>query len=136
MNVLRKVVAVTLMFIVSGILLGRECSLQQVPCYASGLPAVEYHNSCGHGVIPEKSSVSKYACFQGNNYEYGPSFNTAPFGDGLAQLIDLENEGPVTYDGHSLEGKTSSPKNSSIFHYVKVSFTFLPLYLLKSSFLL
>lgn len=136
MNALRNAVAVILTLIVTGLLLGSNFSIQQAPCYASGLLAGSCY-TCAHAIQTEKSLLNKYdRCHDDNKHGYGTSLNAAPFREGVAQLIDVEDEGAVTFDHNRLEGKISSSGTSSTCHCIKVTFSSLPLYLLKSSFLL
>ena len=137
MNAVRNVVAVTLMLIVTGILLGSNFSIQRGPCYAGGLLAGGCY-TCGHAEQTEKSLLNKCdRCHDDNRHEYGTSFNTAPLREGVAQLIDLEDEWVLALDQNRLEGKASSSYNISACHYLKkVTSSSLPLYLLKSSFIL
>jgi hypothetical protein len=134
MNAVRNVVSVTLTLIVTGILLGSNFSIQRGPCYAGGLLAGGCYTG-GHAEQTEKSLLNKCdRCHDDNKHEYGTSFNTAPLREGVAQLIDLEDEGAVTFDHNRLEGKISSSGTCSTCHCIKVAYSSLPIYLLKSSF--
>lgn len=63
--------------------------------------------------------------------------NDPMIGEGIAQLIDLEDEWVLVHAQNILEATVSSSGDISKGHYVtKVTSSSLPLYLLKSSFLL
>jgi hypothetical protein len=127
--------AVTLVGV--GALLGSYFSIQQKSCNTWCLQN-SYSYKYDHTVNIGRLSLNTQNrfCVDGNQ-EYGTSFNDSTVREGISQLIDLEDERVLALDQNRLEGKASSSYNISACHYLKkVTSSSLPLYLLKSSFIL
>jgi len=135
MNVLRRLTVVIV--IIMGSSLGTVFSSQVEPSHPYCIPNI--HLCKWDGTINTGSQIcnSNHYPHGKGNYGYCVLCEDPSAREGITQLIDLDDEGALALDQNRSGKKASASGKISACHYLrKVTSSSLPLYLLKSSFLL
>lgn len=135
MNVLRRLTVSIVIVIATG--LGTAFFTQVVLCHPYGIR--NYYLCKWNGEIRDARQICSSNGDSHSKGNYGNCIlcEETSFSESIAQFIDLEDENTLTLD-HNRSGEKVSPSGTiSTCHYLrKCNSSYLPLYLLKSSFLL
>lgn len=125
------------MLLVIGAWLGKNLAIQPGFCYSCPI-RVSTIGACEHGIDKAISLFNVQNRFHaGRNDGDSASFGDSTVSDGMPQLLDLEDDG-VLAPGPNTSGIKVSPCSeiNSTHHINRAKGPGIPLYLLKSSFLL
>jgi hypothetical protein len=135
MCALRRSTAIAL--IAMGTVLSINFFIQPVPCYSNCLQ-YGFHDTYDHTVdISSLFSHTQSHPHAVSSHDFFTLCNDPSVRDGIIQSIDLEDEWALTLNQNRSDVKDYSSANISSYHHSgNVSASHLPLYLLKSAFLL